>query len=67
MMFKTVLAFVVSSVIVMAGCGGGGSDSSGETPISDAADLSDLTVSAGTLTPAFAANITDYTVSVDCL
>ena len=59
-------AFGALGALALAACGGAGSDSSssGSTTTSTDATLSGLTLSTGTLSPAFAAGTTSYTVSV---
>ena len=63
-------AFSALGAIAIAACGGGGSDGSGSaatatgTATSTDATLSGLGLSSGTLSPAFAAGTTSYTVSV---
>ncbi|MEP6502603.1 MAG: cadherin-like beta sandwich domain-containing protein [Betaproteobacteria bacterium] len=60
-------AFGALGAIALAACGGGGSSSSSSGSTSGAstvATLSGLTLSTGTLSPAFAAGTTSYTVSV---
>ena len=60
-------AFGALGALAIAACGGGGSSdsaSSGSTTTSTDATLSGLSLSTGTLSPAFAAGTTSYTVSV---
>ena len=60
-------AFGALGALAIAACGGGGtsdSSSGGSTTTSTDATLSGLTLSTGTLSPAFAAGTTSYTVSV---
>lgn len=63
MTFRKSLAFIALSFVLMAGCG----KTVTEYIQSTAADLSNLAVSAGTLTPAFSPDTTVYTVDVDNL
>lgn len=58
------LFLVASLLILFSGCGGGGgSDNDPDTPPSNDANLSGLSVTAGNLNPVFSSNNTNYSVN----